>query len=185
MHPTGGFYAQFWANGLAHEGYIFHGGAAARKTSGGLHKICASLFGQLAGDHFFIIRQQRRLNDHFEERVTLMGGLRHCADIIGHRQIVATLYGANINDHIHFLSALLNCHLGLIGFRSRTGGAKREANDRAHLYITALEQFGVQRNMAGVHAHRSKMVVFGFVAQLHDLICGSIRLEQGVVNFAG
>ncbi len=173
------------ADHAPHEGYVLGGSAAWPKAGGGLDKVCLGGLGKLAGDDFFFVAQQRRLDDDFEDGVASVAGASDRGDVALDQFIIPRFERADVDDHIYLGRAVADGLLGLEHLALGRGSAQRKADHGADQHVAALQQLGAQLDVGGVDAHRGKVVFAGLVAQLGYLVLGGVGLENGVVNHVG
>ena len=70
-----------------------------------------------------------------------------------------------------------------LGGRGR--GAQRKANRDRHRHARASQTLGAISRPGGVYGHRAKTVLPSLVAQFMDVLLGSVRPQQGVIDHPG
>ena len=116
-------------NMLGKECHIFKGCAGLGETGGGLDVIGAGIGNALAKGDLLVIRQQAGLDDDLQE-LALAGSLdgsNFGSDLLP----LAFLGPANVDDHVHFIGAVVHSIGGHEAFGSGGGIAVGEADDGA------------------------------------------------------
>ncbi|MNJ42434.1 hypothetical protein D3C77_374050 [compost metagenome] len=153
------------------------------ETGGRLHEIGTSLYSQLAGSYLFLVRQERCLYNDFNQspaRCRIGYGLNIAKNDI----VAAGLQRSDIDDHIDLSRAAANRISRLISLRLGSRGAKREADDGAHLHLRTRKLFRGIGYPRRVYTHRCESILLCIVRQLLDIFCRRVRPQQRMINHA-
>ena len=164
---------------LDHQLDVVEGGTCGREAGAGLDVVSARLADDVAHLFLLLVGQQTGLDDDLEHLVAHC--LFHGANVLADGVVLLVLQAADVDDHVHLGSAVLNGLLGLERLGLGVHGAQREANDAAHRDAASQILHGLF-HIAGVDADGSRVIFHGLVADNLDLRPSGLRLEQSVIH---
>ena len=163
---------------LCKQFYIGKGSTGLTKACRGLDIIRAGIGYALAQSDLLFIGEQTRFDDHLQES-SLAGCLDGC-DLLGNLSPFAFLGPADIDDHIHFVRAVLHgiaCHEALGSGGCVTVGKTDDGTDSqsfAHICLCLLYKRGRDTDRRGG-------ILDAVVADSLDFFPGCSLGKQGVV----
>ena len=163
---------------LCEQLHVGEGGTGLRKTGGSLDIIGTGVRNALAKSDLLIVGQQAGFDDDLQE-LTLAGGLDG-GDLIGDLGPLALLGPADVDDHVHFVGAVIHGIGGHEALCGSGGVAIGEADDGAdgqafaHIFLGLLDEGGGDADGSGGVLHA--VVANG----LNLSPCGGLR-QQSVV----
>jgi hypothetical protein len=116
--------------------YIFKWGTSGTISSWSFDIISSSLVNDLSHYSHFILCEVASFNNNFESFI--LASLFDLGYFIHNFHISSFLKISNIDNHIYFISSILNCLLSLENLGLSWGIAKWESNNCSDLYIRAL-----------------------------------------------
>ena len=133
----------------------------------------------MAHFHLFFLREQTGFDDDLQD--ALAADFLQRADLAQHIVVHAGLQGADVDDHIQLIRAVLD---GVLRLKHLGGGgvvAVRETDDGADLHLVT-DIFLRLSDIAGRDADGCGAVMDGIIAECLDLFPGGGLREQGVIN---
>ena len=164
---------------LDHQLHIVEGSACGGEAGAGLDVVSACLADDVAHLFLFLVGQQAGLNDDLEHLVahSLLDG----TDVLTDSIVFLVLQAADVDDHVHLGSAVLNGSLGLKGLAGGIHSTQREAHHAAHR-DAARHILDRLLYIAGVDADGCGVVGNGLITDGLDLGPGGLRLQQGMID---
>ena len=160
--------------------HIVEGSASLGKAGGSLDVICAGVGNALAKSDLFLVGQKAGLDDDLQKLA--VAGLLNGGDLLGNVAPFAVLCPADVNDHIHLISAVL---YGIGGHKALGGSggiAVGEADDGADGKLVPYIVLGLP-DISGRNADGGGAILDAVVANCLNLCPGSSLTQQSVVAF--
>ena len=160
--------------------HIVEGGTGLGEARGGFDVVRAGVGDSLAQGDLLLIGQQAGLDNDLQELA--LAGLLHGGDLIAHLVKESGLGPADVDDHVHFIRAVVHS----IGGHEALGGggivAIGEADNGTDGQSFAYILLGLP-DKAGRDADGSGMVLHSVVADALDVRPGGGLGQQGMVAF--
>src|ERR1022692_4494147 len=162
-------------HGVPHQHDVLHGSARRSETGGSLHEIGAGRLRQAASRGLLRVIQQRRLQDHLDDRARIVAHARHRLDIQLHRVEITRPQSPHVDHHVDLTRprAQRRRGLGYLGFRGSR--AQRKPHHRANLRRRTRQFAGGQWHPVWIDAHRGEAVLPRLAAQLDDVRACRLR----------
>src|SRR6185369_16469507 len=113
-----------------------------------------------------------------------MCDLRHRTNVVFDKAIVATLQRADIDHHVDFRCAVEDRAARFVSFDVRKRSAEWKADDSTNRNAAADQITSSDAHPGRIHANGSEAISRSFVTQLLNIVVGSFRLEERVIDEA-
>ena len=136
--------------------------------------MSTGFFGERGGFFdFFFCKEAGFDNDLYNSR---LGSFYHSLDIFSYIVIVLVLHGADLDDHIDFLSTVRNSLLCFKSLRLCRHRSQRKAHYTAGFHRRSGKSLRNERNIRSVYANRGKAVRLSFLTVAENTVFPCLRL---------
>src|SRR2546423_9174306 len=116
-----------------------HRSAGRSKSRGSLDEIGAREFRQYTGSRLLIVVQQRRFDNHLDDRSVLMAHIHYRLNVELYRFLIAGFEGPDVDHHIDLFRADAYRRLSLGPLHLSGSSTERESDNRADLHRRDLQ----------------------------------------------
>ena len=149
--------------------------AITAEAGGRVDELRTAFDGKATGTNFLFLRQQWSFQDHLHR--TVIRGLHHVTQFAQHVAVFSIPKLAHVQDHIHFVRAVIDSHFDLVALGVGWTRPQWKASDGDDFDVGAVQEVSGQLHAAAVHANAEAPMLPGFGAEFLDVFQGGIGSE--------